>query len=528
MTRVENIEKKLRQFYKIKKSSVTTSEEMDKKILDESRAVFEKSDKISLVEVLSSILVKIIKSNITKFAASAVIIVVVLTGIYQLTGSMDGTSVAYGMTDALGILNNAKVIHMTGWRSGTYYPIMGEENEYEKHPMELWIDRGNKRLKYTQFRRHRARRGQDAHLQKLEVIVDGDYYTEINHSTQSVSYFKLTDFWRNLKISEMYQQHLEVGFMDEKELAEFVNVDQEKIDGNTYYIWERGGDIGQLGGLDPGEITRCWVSPTTGEIKRHQHWIKWYVHLTEDEIEEKEWVQDTEWEININPVLSDDVFNTEPPEGYDLVNSKEDAPLYELNEWFFPYIGIGREQGRVALTAALPNGIVIMGWSIAKPYSNDPACKISFEDFIPGQSLPKQPIEILYGLAPETKQRSQRVIFDDTSLHYTGRHLAYSHKNGKVIEWAIYVPSQKVGTKDILPKCDIIFGMDPENRKWRHPQYGTERLNLSYLYINQKEDFDTFVLGAMAELSDSDTSPENITYESIFDLAETIRASEKY
>ncbi|MHC4386918.1 MAG: hypothetical protein ACYSUG_08020, partial [Planctomycetota bacterium] len=100
-------------------------------------------------------------------------------------------------------------------------------------------------------------------------------------------------------------------------------------------------------------------------------------------------------------------------------------------------------------------------------------------------------------------------------------------KNGKFIEWAIYVPSQEVKTKEVLPKCEIIFGMDPEDRKWRHSRYGTEHLNLSYLYIHQKGDFDTFVLGAMAELSDSGTSPENITYESVFELAETIRASEK-
>jgi hypothetical protein len=281
-----------------------------------------------------------------------------------------------------------------------------------------------------------------------------------------------------------------------------------------------------LGGLDREEITRCWVSPTSGKIKRYRHWTKWYVHLKADEIEEKEWYQDIEREISIDPILPEDVFNMELPEDYNLTNSKENAAPYELNEWFFPSMWLGRSLiGRVALTAALPNGIVIIGWSVDDPSSKYLTTNELFENLIPGQSLPKMPVEILYGLAPKSEQRNQRVIFNDTSISYTGRHLAYSQKNGKFIEWAIYIPNKKVKAREVLPKCEIILGMDPENRKWRHSRYNSGRLGLSYLFIQQEDDFDSFVRGAMAELSDSGAAPENVTYDSVLELAEDIRAS---
>ena len=54
----------------------------------------------------------IMKSRITKSAVAAVIIIAVLTGIYQLTGSIDGASVAFALDDVLEVLKHVDNKHM--------------------------------------------------------------------------------------------------------------------------------------------------------------------------------------------------------------------------------------------------------------------------------------------------------------------------------------------------------------------------------------------------------------------------------
>ena len=43
------------------------------------------------------------------------------------------------------------------------------------------------------------------------------------------------------------------------------------------------------------------------------------------------------------------------------------------------------------------------------------------------------------------------------------------------------------------------------------------------LHIRDADDFDEFVLGAMAEFSDDEIAPEGITYETLLDLIDDIR-----
>jgi alkyl sulfatase BDS1-like metallo-beta-lactamase superfamily hydrolase len=47
----------------------------------------------------------------------------------------------------------------------------------------------------------------------------------------------------------------------------------------------------------------------------------------------------------------------------------------------------------------------------------------------------------------------------------------------------------------------------------------------SELPINNREDFDTLVCGAMAELSDEAKAPEHVTYENVLRLVKQIRQS---
>jgi hypothetical protein len=216
MTKAENIEKRIEEI------NFKSTPAMRSRILSEATQAMEQT--INAQVEMPSVKRIIMQSKITKFAAAAVIIIAILIGINQFGGSIDGTSVAYGMIDVPRVLKNINVVHTAGWRSSEYYPVLGEEAELEKHPTECWIDKENGRLMYTRFRWHRARPGQNAHLRKLKIVVEGQYFTEINHSTKSVSYFRLTDFWRNLLVHEKYQEHFEFALMDEEELFEFSTV----------------------------------------------------------------------------------------------------------------------------------------------------------------------------------------------------------------------------------------------------------------------------------------------------------------
>ena len=55
-------------------------------------------------------------------------------------------------------------------------------------------------------------------------------------------------------------------------------------------------------------------------------------------------------------------------------------------------------------------------------------------------------------------------------------------------------------------------------------RFGTWPRNISEdLVINSRYDFDTWVLGAMAELSDNGKAPEQVTYDNVLQLAKQIR-----
>ena len=96
MNPAENIEKLIKKFCQAKKSSITTSYQMDKKVLCDALAEYTKSNKASSADIKPNIWRIIMKSKMTKFAVAAAIIIAVLIGINQFGGTIDGTSVAWG------------------------------------------------------------------------------------------------------------------------------------------------------------------------------------------------------------------------------------------------------------------------------------------------------------------------------------------------------------------------------------------------------------------------------------------------
>ena len=158
----------------------------------------------------------------------------------------------------------------------------------------------------------------------------------------------------------------------------------------------------------------------------------------------------------------------------------------------------------------MADGSVIVCWN-----SNDEKSDISqaelFKDLKAGGQLPKLPAEI-YALKSS----------DLKNITYNGYHLAYTQKNGKFYEWSIYVPDEKPVTGKISG-YQLLHRYNPESRIVR------AKIGLSMaaeLTIENAEDFDILVRGAMADLSDNGTLPENLTYDYILQLVNNIRKSQ--
>ena len=105
-----NIEKSI----KNNRLQLTSSSEMDKRILDDILAVLEETKKTKPAGIRPDIWRTIMKSKLTKYAAVAVIIIGVIIGINYFGGSIDGSNVAWGEVAQRveKAINNTPWIHM--------------------------------------------------------------------------------------------------------------------------------------------------------------------------------------------------------------------------------------------------------------------------------------------------------------------------------------------------------------------------------------------------------------------------------
>jgi len=193
-----------------------------------------------------------------------------------------------------------------------------------------------------------------------------------------------------------------------------------------------------------------------------------------------------------------DCFQTDPPKGYELTNTKETIVPRELGE-------DGRSRFYVCIGFILNDGSVILGW-----HANDKQQESQaryFADLSPGGPLPELPARIV-ALKPWPVPEEITCV---------GRHLAWTQKNGRFYEWGIYVPDRKMPERSTFKDYKVICEFrDVEPRSFG----GRPNLVGEQLVITSESEFNTWVRGAMAELSDKREAPEYVTYRNATDLAE--------
>ena len=434
------------------------------------------------------------KSRVTQLTTAAAIFLIATVSIFFLDQSAPP---AYGITDLPGLFQQAKVIHIKGVR---YFEphTMPDGEDIPPAQLDNWIDLENGRSRYTGT--GLSTNNNNVIITISELISDGPFKLQLNHTGKSAKFFKTSDYQRKLnafKLSRVLHEHI---FGDIRQLHNFEKTTSEQMNGITYDIWQ-----GEITGAIPGYAHRIkfWLSPDTGKLGRAQMFSKG---------KDSQWNMDYDYyKIEYNVEIPENVFSMKVPESYTLINTKETAVASELGGGG----GVGYSNARYSLKAntiigfAMPNSSsIIVGW-----YSVDKSSEIPYGEYFTnlefGGSLPKLPVEI-YGFTPAVKS---------STLTYTGYHLTYTQKENIFIEWSLYIPkgTPPPSISQLGYNALYRFNLDPEP-KWR--------LGLSVdcsLPIENADDFDTWVLGAMAELSDDGEAPEGITYESITQLAETMR-----
>ena len=438
---------------------------------------------------------KIMKSRITKLAAAAVIVIAVLVGLNQFGISIDGTSKVYAMSDLPALFKESSTIYIQGL---IYFPghRMPDGRQIPPVEMEQCVDLENGRVRFT---------GVGLSISDKEVIVnigetisDGEYKLFLSHTNKPAVFFKISNYQRMLETHYSLSQMFAQMFGDVDKVDDFVKIGQEEIEGVEYEIWES--DVAKFNASDT-ERYKYWLSPLTGESARVQAWAK---------LDEEQWALDYEYRTILRDVeIPDEVFSLNVPEEYNLKNTKETATLLELDDGGSVHYSSLTFDPRISFT--MSDGSVIVGW-----HSIDKEAKLSqerlFEKLEFGGQLPKLPVE-MYGLKPNELE---------SDVTYWGYHLTYTQKNGKLIEWSLYVPDGLPGAGIRKFGYDVLykFNLGEKDPKWK----------IGYtvahgILIETIDDFDRWVLGAMAELSDDGIAPEHVTYESVLELAEKVHDS---
>lgn len=440
----------------------------------------------------------IMKSPITKLAAAVVIILVI---VFSITFLNKSSTSAYGMTDALELMNQAKTLHIRGWLVRRY----GTPPKEMKLPFEYWYDleNGRYRMNYS----NKSLVGNE--IDHCSKICDGEYVMSEGRyrpaDGQVHKYIRFEKVGPAKKISFDWYSNL-------RQIEGFHKIGQEVIGGERFDIWEGEYNSG-IGDTSYRRRLRIWLSPETAQVGRSKAWRK---------KDKEDWIQISEYTIfEQNVSLPEGIFKTEPPPGYEIKTAKEDATvrvwrerdIYEGTQ-LFEYAPLGYWVGPFF---HLKDGSLLACWqSVDAKESRDQSRY--FQGLRVGGDLPKLPTEI-FSLSPEPNVRD---------VQFIGYHLTFTlketEKGKRWYEWSLYIPDKEPSPVNSVLKYRIHRRLNVNRTK----DIENRRNQSAVTYpqeIKTEEDFNNFVLGAMAKRSDDGLVPEHVTYENILRLAKQLRGS---
>lgn len=434
----------------------------------------------------------IMNNRMARFASAAMIMIAGLLAIVCLEKSV---TPAFGMTEAVNRYKNAKTIHMHGW---VYMPTRSETKpKFIKTPIEYWFDLENGRYKMIKPGSIDESTGKCKYF--FTTVSDGQYVMRDSYSQplkgesmRIIRFEKLTDFHGRLQAHNSAYSLLAQLFGGVDKISGFIRAGDEVIQGEECGVWE--GELsfpGPQGGMQTK--IKSWLSLTTGELRKVQMWQK---PPNVDELMLLLEIDQIEFDVE----FPHDLFLTDPPKDCRLKNTKETAPMAELGTLSSSLFDRLMLNVHVAFT--LSDGSVIVCWRSTE--DGNPAQDQLFEDLTFGGQVPKLPIEI----------RALKPIAS-LDVEYKGYHLINTQKGNKFFEWSVYVPDKAV------PKRNSIVGYKVIHHYNTLKKDDVGHLTLSItedIQINTPAEYDTWILGAVKELSDHEQVPDDIDYVNVQEL----------
>lgn len=440
----------------------------------------------------------IMKSRITRLTAATVTVIAILLALkFASTPDM-----ACAISDLPGLFRDAKTIHIFGHK---YFPPESDSNsETAVAEFEAWIDTENARI-HAKYPSRISRNERSVVLHK-EFITNGQQILHMNHNDKNASVAALTPDHRDLIVSTNLDGVLRQIFGDPEQVEAYELIGEEDIDETTFYIWKA--EVVP----DPNEPIdlriKMWISPGTARIAKLRVWQR---------APETNWLPDYEIsKIERNVTIPESIFQIQVPQGYSMAGGKgAELRLMSMSSWYFRSAGL-----EVCPRLILEDGSMVMPWrSFARRFKGDMKGAEQAEliaNLEPGGPLPRLPVEI-YALKAKN-------LFG-TGTTYLGHHLFCTRKDEKTYEWAIYVAKTKT-TNRVSP-----LGYKPMYRcnqqavqdEWTMSGWDKQLLHGGIPVTSQN--FDTVFLKAVAELSDEDRVPTDLTYDWILQVAEKVRQS---
>lgn len=484
----------------IRQSDVTTSSDSDSRILGGALIELEKL-KTDPAATGPNIWRIIMKSKTQKYITAATIII----GITLLITFVDKSATpAYGITEAINLCKTAKTFHIHGW---AYMPIRTSgKQETAKVPFEHWFDVDNGRYRIVKPGDIDKSTGKRKYF---TTVCDGKYvmseiykYPVNRDPYKAIRFQQLTPFQNRLRTHNNSYMFIMQTFGGIENIKGFKNIGNEEIDGLSCDIWQ--GLIAMPGPKNSRQIRiKSWILPDTGELFK--------IQTAYESPETNTWIIMYEIDqIEFDIELPEDLFETEPPDNCVVEISKEEAPLADLG---FPEGVSSSIDGltlRVNIGFTLADGSVILCWQ-----STDTGASAQddlFTELTVGSSLPKLPLE-LYAVKP----------IANVDIELNGYHLTHTVKDGKFYEWSIYVSTEDTPSRNSIMGYELLHKYNADKNKIVTNKSAALHQDIP---IKTDDDFNNWVLAAMAELSDSERAPENITYQSMLELAEQIRKSQ--
>jgi hypothetical protein len=421
--------------------------------------------------------------------AAAVILFMVILG----QSLIPFTGTAYEIGDLPGIFNRAKTLHITGQ---AFFPFEPERDGAQMRALNLdyWFDNENGSYRLRKPAGFDEQTGEPIYFTKVS---DGRCFMEEVHfrpdtgeNPNQVRFTLLSPYQAKLEAYRGSCLFLTRLLGSAERLIRAARERREEINGTTYDVWRN--EWFEPDGK--GTKLMVWLSRETGSVGR----ITFHTKASRDTAEWTPYLSLDRFEINVIPPVG--IFGTEPPEGYGLLNTRENAPIGEL--------GIGtaaygcRDYGLfLHIGFTLRDGSVLAAWSCRG--SENPVETEAFRNLEPGDPLPSLPA-IISSLEP---------IPEITGLSYRGYHLLYTEKNGILYEWALYLPNRIPPERGsfLSYRTNITFSVDRRLFKTFPARLSDD------LSIGTRIEFDTWVRGALTELSDCGKIPAGFTYESLME-----------